>query len=51
LGAVIGAVLGEGYLIEAFGLRGTSLAAGLASSVAAAAALLVAKIRRRHLHT
>jgi spermidine synthase len=43
LGAVAGAVLGEGYLIEAFGLRGTSLAAGLASCVAAAAALLVAK--------
>jgi spermidine synthase len=43
LGAVAGAVLGEGYLIEAFGLRGTSLAAGLASCVAAAAALFVAK--------
>jgi spermidine synthase len=43
LGAVAGAVLGEGYLIAAFGLRGTSLAAGLASCVAAAVALFVAK--------
>src|SRR4029453_16043092 len=43
LGAVAGAVLGEGYLIAAFGLRGTSLAAGLASCIAAAAALIVAK--------
>ena len=43
LGAVAGAVLGEGYLIAAFGLRGTSLAAALASSVAAAVALFVAK--------
>src|SRR5215475_10979282 len=43
LGAVVGAVLGEGYLIQAFGIRGTSLAAGLASCVAAAAALFVAK--------
>jgi spermidine synthase len=43
LGAVAGAVLGEGYLIAAFGLRGTSLAAAVASCVAAAVALLVAK--------
>jgi spermidine synthase len=43
LGAVAGAVLGEGYLIGAFGLRGTSLAAGLASCIAAAVALFVAK--------
>jgi spermidine synthase len=43
LGAVVGAVLGEGYLIAAFGLRGTSLAAGLASCLAAAVALIVAK--------
>jgi spermidine synthase len=43
LGAVAGAVLGEGYLIAAFGLYGTSLAAGLAVCVAAAIALLVAK--------
>src|SRR5215475_12708276 len=43
LGAVAGAVLGEGYLIATFGLRGTSLAAGLASCIAAAMALLVAR--------
>jgi spermidine synthase len=42
LGAVAGAVLGEGYLIAAFGLRGTSLVAGLASCVAAAIAWFVA---------
>jgi len=44
LGAVVGAVLGEGYLIAAFGLRGTSLAAGLAVCLAAAIALLTARI-------
>src|SRR5438034_4603619 len=43
LGAVVGAVLGEGYLIAAFGLRDTTLAAGLASCIAAAVALFVAK--------
>jgi spermidine synthase len=43
LGAVAGTVLGEGYLIGAFGLRGTSLAAGAASCVAAGVALFVAK--------
>src|SRR5881398_2533202 len=43
LGAVAGAVLGEGYLIAAFGLRGTSLTAGLASCMAAAVAIFVAK--------
>src|SRR5439155_8205649 len=43
LGAVVGAVVGEAYLIQAFGLRGTSLAAGLASGIAAAIALLVAR--------
>src|SRR6202049_855239 len=43
LGAVAGAVLGEAYLIGAFGLRGTSLAAGLASCIAALTALLVAR--------
>src|SRR3984893_3040673 len=43
LGAVAGAVLGEVYLIEAFGLRGTGLAAGLASCIAALIALLVAR--------
>src|SRR5207245_2468340 len=35
---------GEGYLIAAFGLRGTSLAAGLASCSAAAVALLITQI-------
>src|SRR5205823_12072942 len=44
LGAVVGAVLGEGYLIAAFGLRGTSLAAALASCIAAAVALLITQI-------
>src|SRR5207248_2298781 len=43
LGAVAGAVVGETYFIEAFGLRGTGLAAGLASCIAAAIALLVSK--------
>src|SRR5439155_10905279 len=43
LGAVAGAVLGEAYLIGAFGLRGTGLAAGLVSCIAATAALLVAR--------
>src|SRR4029453_18266610 len=46
LGAVVGAVLGEGYLIAAFGLRGTSLVAGLASCIAAVVALLVVKFER-----
>jgi spermidine synthase len=44
LGAVAGAVLGEGYLIAAFGLYGTGLAAGLVVCLAAAIALLIAKI-------
>jgi spermidine synthase len=43
LGAVAGAVLDEGYFVAAFGLRGTSLAAAVASCVAAAVALFVAK--------
>ncbi len=43
LGAVAGAVLGEAFLIEAFGLRGTALAAGLVSCMAATIALLVAR--------
>ena len=46
LGAVVGAVLGEGYLIAAFGLRGTSLAAALASCIAAAVAVLITQIDR-----
>ena len=43
LGAVAGALVGEVWLIAAFGLRGTSVAAGLASCLAATMALLVAK--------
>jgi predicted membrane-bound spermidine synthase len=43
LGAMAGAVLGEAYLIRAFGLYGTSLAAGLAVWIAAITALLLAK--------
>src|SRR6058998_2033456 len=35
LGAVAGALIGEGYLIASFGLRGTGLIAGLASCLAA----------------
>src|SRR5437868_653217 len=44
LGAVAGALLGEAWLVEAFGLRGTAFAAGLASCIAAAIALLIARI-------
>ena len=43
LGAVVGALLGEAYLIGAFGLRGTGLAAGLAGCLAAVIAVLVAR--------
>src|SRR5215469_7881103 len=39
LGAMVGAVLGEGYLIGAFGLYGTSLAAAATLCVAAGIAL------------
>jgi spermidine synthase len=45
LGAVLGALLGEAYLIEAFGLRGTGLAAGLAVCFAAVTAVLVGRYR------
>jgi spermidine synthase len=48
LGAVSGAVLGEAYLIAAFGLRGTALAAGLAVCLAAGTALLVAQLCKLH---
>lgn len=41
LGAMFGAVLGEAYLISAFGLYGTSLAAAAAVCIAAAIALAV----------
>ena len=43
LGAMLGAVLGEAYLIGAFGLYGTSIAAGATLCAAAAIALTVAK--------
>jgi predicted membrane-bound spermidine synthase len=43
LGAVAGAVLGEMFLIAAFGLRGAAVAAGLALCIAATIALLVAR--------
>ncbi len=43
LGAMLGAILGEAYLIGAFGLYGTSLAAGATLCIAAAVALLVAR--------
>src|SRR5205809_5631102 len=43
LGAVAGALLGEAYLIGAFGLRGTGLAAGLAGCLAGGIALLGAR--------
>lgn len=46
LGALAGALLGEAYLVGAFGLRGTSVAAGLASCVAAAMALVVTRADR-----
>src|SRR5712691_10538077 len=45
LGAVAGALIGEAYLVKAFGLRGTALLAGLANCAAAAIALLAAVIR------
>ena len=40
---MLGAILGEAYLIRAFGLYGTSLAAAAAVCIAAAIALLVAR--------
>ena len=43
LGAMLGAILSEAYLIGAFGLYGTSLAAGAALCLAAAIAVAVAK--------
>ncbi len=42
IGAVVGALVGELFLIKAFGLWGTSLAAGLLNCVAAAIALSLA---------
>jgi hypothetical protein len=43
LGAMLGAILGEAYLLGAFGLYGTSLAAAAVVCVAAAIALAVAR--------
>jgi spermidine synthase len=43
LGAVIGALLGEMFLVEALGLWGTSLVAGSVNCVAAALAVLLAR--------
>jgi spermidine synthase len=43
LGAMLGAILSEAYLIGAFGLYGTSIAAGATLCLAAAIALAVAK--------
>src|SRR5205823_1738818 len=43
LGAMLGAVLGEAYLIGAFGLYGTSVIAGAMLCIAAATALSVAR--------
>src|SRR6476620_7173762 len=43
LGAMLGAILGEAYLISAFGLYGTSFAAAAAVCIAAAIALLGAR--------
>jgi spermidine synthase len=42
LGAVAGALIGEAYLVAAFGLWGTSLTAGLLNCAAAAIALFLA---------
>src|SRR5438552_12280320 len=46
LGAMTGALLGEAFLIGAFGLYGTSLAAGASICIAAAIALSVARFGR-----
>src|SRR6266852_2840392 len=43
VGAVAGALIGELFLIKAFGLWGTSLAAGLLNCIAAAIALLLVR--------
>src|SRR5947199_7954040 len=46
IGAVAGALVGELYLVKAFGLWGTSLAAGLLNCVAAAIASFLTKRNR-----
>ncbi len=47
LGAVAGALIGEAYLVRAFGLHGTALAAGLLNCAAAALALVLAMAENR----
>lgn len=44
LGAVGGAIIGEAYLVRAFGIWGTSLVAGLLNCTAAFAAFLLARL-------
>src|SRR5436305_6069917 len=44
LSAVAGALVGEAYLISAFGLQGTALVAGLINSVAAVGALVLTRL-------
>ena len=46
LGAVVGALAGEGVLVRAFGLHGTALFAGLINCAAALLALIVARSER-----
>ena len=46
LGAVFGALISEIYLVKAFGLWGTGLAAGLVSCTASALAVLVSRFTR-----
>jgi len=48
LGAMVGAVVGEAYLIGAFGLYGTSVTAGATLCIAAAIALSVARFSAAH---
>ena len=47
IGAVAGALIGELFLIKAFGLWGTSLAAGLLNCIAAAIALFLTRVDER----
>ncbi|HWY40337.1 MAG TPA: fused MFS/spermidine synthase [Chthoniobacterales bacterium] len=47
IGAVVGALIGELFLIEAFGLWGTSLCAGLLNIIAAISALFLTRIDAR----
>ncbi len=47
LGAMVGAVVGEAFLIRTLGLYGTSLVAGLSACIAATIALLAARFGAR----